>query len=42
MLQMLQEKARLLVNITINSGNCLVDSLKSLFKIGSLAMFEVI
>ena len=42
MLQMLQEKPRILVNITINSGNCLVGSLKSLIKIGSLAMFEVI
>ena len=42
MLQMLQEKPQILVNITINSGNCLVGSLKSLIKIGSLAMFEVI
>lgn len=42
MLQMLQVKLLILVNITINSGNCLVDSLKFLIKIGSLAMFEVI
>lgn len=42
MLQMLQEKLFILVNITINNGKCLVDSLKFLVKIGSLALFEVI
>lgn len=42
MLQMLRKTRYLLVNITINSFNCLRDSLKSLFKLGSLAMFKVI
>jgi len=42
MLQMLQKKIEILVNITINNGNCVVNSLKILIKIGSLAMFKTI
>lgn len=42
MLQMLQVKGIILVNITINRADCLVNSLKSLIKIGSLGMFKTI
>ena len=41
MLQMLQKRVEILVNITNISGICLLNSLKIPIKIGSLAMFEV-
>ena len=42
MLRMLQKTIEFLVNITISSGNCVLNSLKILIKIGSFAMFKTI